>query len=253
MTNEINCIIVDDELKSREALSKLIAKYCPEIKILAKAENVETAKDLILKHQPDLVFLDVEMPKKSGFELLNEFKTINFDVIFVTAHETFAVKAFRYSAVDYLTKPVDFRELIEAVNKFKQKQKVELKQQRFEMLLENISNNAKEFNRIAIPNLQGYQLVSTTDIIYAEGDGNYTNIYLLNGEKILSSRTLKYFDGLLPTATFFRIHKSFLININLIDSYNRIDGNFVVMKNKNQLDVSERNKREFLEKITKNQ
>jgi len=251
--NIINCIIIDDEQGSRDALSKLIQKYCPEINILARAEDVKTAKDFILELQPDLVFLDIEMPNENGFELLNDYKNINFEVIFVTAHEGFALKAFRYSALDYLTKPIDYRQLIEAVGRFKQKQKIELKQQRFELLLENIANNPHQCNRIAIPNLRGFQLINISDIIYCEGDGNYSKIHLLNGEQILSSKTLKYFNDLLPQVTFFRIHKSFLININLIESYTRNpDGNCVVMKNKAILSVSERNQKQFLEKITKN-
>lgn len=245
----INCIIVDDEERSRESLSKLLVKHCPEVNIVAKAEDITTAKDYILKLQPDLVFLDVEMPKNSGFDLLNEFKTINFSVIFVTAHEGFALKAFRYSAIDYITKPIDYRLLIEAINKFNQKQKIELKQQRLELLLENISNNPRQFNRIAIPNLHGFKLINISEIIYCEGDGNYTKIFLLNGEQLLSSKTLKYFDEMLPLSTFFRIHKSYLININLIDTYHRNESNYVIMKNHCTLEVSERNRKEFLNKL----
>ncbi len=245
----INCIIVDDEERSREALSKLLVKHCPEVTIVAKAEDITTAKDCILKLQPDLVFLDVEMPKNSGFELLNQLKTINFSVIFVTAHEGFALKAFRYSAIDYITKPIDYRLLIEAINKFKTKQKIELKQQRLELLLENINNNPQQFNRIAIPNLSGFKLINISDIIYCEGDGNYTKLFLLNGEQLLSSKTLKYFDEILPVKTFYRIHKSYLININLIDTYHRNDGNYVTMKNKITLEVSERKRKEFLNKL----
>lgn len=246
----INCIIIDDETRSREALSKLLAKHCPDVNIIAKAEDTETAKDRILQLQPDLVFLDIEMPNSSGFELLNEIKNLNFDVIFVTAHEGFAVKAFRYSAIDYLTKPIDYRLLIEAVNKFKNKQKIELKQQRFELLLENIANNPYQCNRIAIPNSNGFQLVNISEIIYCRADGNYTTIFLLNGLQLLSSKTLKHFEDLLPEKTFFRIHKSFLINLNLIEKYERNDSYQVIMKNKTALEVSERNRKEFTDKLT---
>ena len=248
----INCIIVDDEVRSRDALSKLLGKYCPDVNIIDKAENIETARDLILKNQPDLVFLDIEMPNGNGLELLSQFKNINFSVIFITAHEGYAIKAFRYSAIDYITKPIDYRVLLEAVNKFKQKQKIELKQQRFELLLENISNNPRQFNRVAIPNLTGFELINISEIMYCEGDGNYTKIHLLNNAQILSSKTLKYFDDLLPPETFFRIHKSYLVNINLIDSYQRTDGNRVIMKNKSVLEVSERNRKEFLNKLSGN-
>jgi two-component system LytT family response regulator len=245
----IKCIIVDDEERSIESLSKLLIKHCPEVNIVAKAEDVETAKEYILKLQPDLIFLDVEMPKNSGFELLNQFKTINFSVIFVTAHEGFALKAFRYSAIDYITKPIDYKLLIEAINKFKSKQKIELKEQRLELLLENVSNSPRQFNRLAVPNLNGFKLVNISDIIYCEGDGNYTKLFLLNGEQLLSSKTLKYFDEILPDITFYRIHKSYLININLIDTYHRNDGNYVTMKNKITLEVSERNRKEFVNKL----
>jgi len=246
----INCIIVDDEVRSRDALAKLLSKHCPDLNIVAKAEDVETAKDCILKMQPELVFLDVEMSGNNGFDLLNEIKLINFDIIFVTAHEGFAVKAFRYSAIDYLTKPIDYRLLIEAVNKFKQKQKVELKQQRFELLIENLANNPHQCNRIAIPNPNGFEMINISDIIFCQADGNYTNIHLLSGLQILSSKTLKHFEDLLPKKTFFRIHKSFLININLIEKYERADGFRVIMKNKVVLEVSERNRKGFTDKLT---
>lgn len=246
----IKVLIVDDEQSARESLVNIIQKYCDGITIIGLCKNVDEAVDLIYRFSPDIVFLDVEMPKGNGFSLFERIKNQSFETIFTTAYEEFAIKAFRVSAIDYLTKPIDFRQLQEAILKFKQKQKIELREQRIQLLIENMSNRPTEFNKLVIPDADGLSLVNISEIVYCQADGSYTHIHLLNGKKITTSRLLKLIEELLPEETFFRIHKSSLVNLNLIKRYNKLDGHQVLMENNVLLDVSDRQKKLFLDKIS---
>lgn len=245
----IKALIIDDEAYARESLTKVINQYCQEISIVGIGENVVQAVELISRYSPDLVFLDIEMPNGNGFTLFDKIKNPSFETIFTTAYEEYAIKAFRFSALDYLTKPIDFRQLQESIERFKSKQKIELKEQRIELLIENLSNKPTEFNKIVLPDYEGFSMVKISDIIYCKADGSYTEVHLLNGKKITTSRLLKSLEELLPEQTFYRIHKSYLVNLNLIKRYNKMDGHQVLMENNVLLDVSERNKKEFLDKV----
>lgn len=245
----IKAIIIDDETYARDSLTKVIHQYCKEVSIIGTGENVAEAIELIYRLSPDIVFLDIEMPHGNGFTLFDKIKTPQFETIFTTAYEEYAIKAFRISALDYLTKPIDFRELQDAVNRFKNKQKVGIKEQRIELLIENLSNNSSEFNKIVLPDYEGFTMVKIADIIYCKADGSYTEVHLLNGKKITTSKLLKSVEELLPEQTFYRIHKSYLVNLNLIKRYNKIDGHQVLMEDNVLLDVSDRNKKEFLERL----
>lgn len=247
----ITAIIIDDEQRSRDVLKKSIEKYCKDVSIIGMGTCVDDAVDLIHSFNPDLVFLDIEMPQGNGFTLFDKIKNIHFDIIFTTAYEEYAVKAFRVSALDYLTKPIDHRQLVDAINRLKNKKKLQINEQRFALLLENISNRPDEFNKIAFPTNEGYTMINTADIVYCEADENYTLIYLLNGERMVVSKTLKLVEELLPSKTFYRIHRSFVVNLNLINEYTKENGNSVIMKTGKSLDVSERNKKSFLEILTK--
>jgi two-component system LytT family response regulator len=247
----ITAIIIDDEQRSQDVLKKTIEKYCNDVKIVATGNCVDDAVDLIRNYNPDLVFLDIEMPNGNGFTLFDKVKNIHFDVIFTTAYEEYAIKAFRVSALDYLTKPIDHRQLQDAVNRLKNKKKLQINEQRFALLLENISNRPDEFNKIALPTNEGYIMINTGDIVYCEADENYTIVYLLNGERMVVSKTLKLVEELLPQKTFYRIHRSFVANLNLIKEYSKENGNSVIMKTGKMLDVSERNKKAFLEILTR--
>ncbi|MCW3070733.1 MAG: response regulator transcription factor [Bacteroidetes bacterium] len=242
----ITAIIVDDEIRSQNLLKNTLFRYCEDVDVVGIGSCVDDAVDLIQKHDPDLVFLDIELRGGNGFSLFDKIKKISFEVIFTTAHEGYAVKAFTVSAIDYLLKPINHKLLIEAVNKLKDKKRLHLKEQRFELLLENISNRVDEFNKIALPISDGYKLVKITDIVYCQADGAYTKIHLLNGERVVSSKILKSFEELLPKTTFFRCHKSYLINLNLAKSYSKADGNFITMETGITIEVSERNKGSFL-------
>lgn len=245
----ITAVIIDDESKARESLKNTIMTYCPEVNILAMGNNVDDAVKLINEYSPDIVFLDIEMPNGNGFTLFEKIKNPQFNTIFTTAYEEFAIKAFRIAALDYLTKPIDFRQLQEAVARYKNKQKIELKEQRLELLIENITNRPNEFNKIALPDNEGYTMVKVSDIIYCQADSSYTIVHLLNGKKIITSKLLKLIEELLPSDTFYRIHKSYIVNLNLIKKYIKIDGNQVVLENDVRLDVSDRNKKDFLDKL----
>ena len=246
----INALIIDDEPKAREALKKTVIDYCPDVNIQAMGASVEEAMQLIYMHTPDIIFLDIDMPNGNGFTLFEKIKNPNFEVIFTTAYEEYAIKAFRISAIDYLTKPIDFRLLKEAITKFKNKQKVTLKEQRLELLIQNMANRPTEFSKMAIPNSDGFTMVKITNIIYCKADGSYTDIHLLNGKKIVATKILKDIEEFLPTETFYKIHRSHIVNLNLIKEFIKTDGYQVIMEDGTILDVSERNKKEFIEKLT---
>lgn len=245
----IKVIIVDDEQTARESLVNCIQQYCDGISIVGIGKNVEEAVDLIYRFSPDIVFLDIEMPMGNGFTLFDKIKNPTFETIFTTAYEEYAIKAFRVSALDYLTKPIDFRQLQEAILKFKQKQKVELREQRIELLIENMSNRPNEFNKIVIPDMDGFTFVNVSEIIYCKADGSYTQIHLLNDKKIIACKLLKSIEELLPSETFFRIHKSHIVNLNLVRRYSKVDGNQLFLENNIVLDISDRLKKPFLDKI----
>lgn len=247
----ITAIIIDDEQRSRDVLKKTIEKYCKDVKIIATGNCVDDGVDLIRSYNPDLIFLDIEMPNGNGFTLFDKVKNINFDIIFTTAYEEYAIKAFRVAALDYLTKPIDHRQLQDAVNRLKNKKKLQINEQRFALLLENISNRPDEFNKIALPTNEGYTMINTGEIVFCEADENYTIVYLLNGERMVVSKTLKLIEELLPHKIFYRIHRSFVVNLNLIKEYSKENGNSVIMKTGKTIDVSERNKKSFLEILTK--
>jgi two-component system LytT family response regulator len=248
----IKAIIIDDEAHARESLTNVIHQYCQEITVIGSGENVADAIALINRFSPDIVFLDIDLPNGNGFTLFEHITSPNFETIFTTAYEEYAIKAFRVAALDYLTKPIDFRQLIEAVERFRTKQKVELKEQRIELLLENLSNKPTEFNKLVLPDYDGYTLIKVSDIIYCKADGSYTEIYLLNGKTITTSKLLKVVEELLPSQTFYRIHKSYVVNLNLIKRYNKSEGHQVLMENNTLLDVSDRNKKEFIERLVQN-
>lgn len=246
----ITAIIIDDLLNARQGLEKLIEQNCNDVKIIGMAESAKAGIDLIKKLSPELVFLDVKMPNQNGFQMLEEIGKINFEVIFTTAYEEFAIKAFRFSALDYLTKPISPTLLSEAIGRYREKQVIQLKQQRFEVLFENTHQSIDSFNKIAIPTSTGYIMLNIANIIYCKGEGNYSNIYQLNGDKpILSSKTLKYYEELLPETIFFRAHKSTLLNLNMVNQYSKVEGNTAIMVNGDQIEVSERNKKRFTDKL----
>jgi two-component system, LytTR family, response regulator len=244
----ITAIIIDDEAKGRLALREKLSAYCPQIKVLAEAANGAEALLLIQHHQPQLVFLDIEMPRMNGFEMLNELPEKNFHIIFTTAYDQYAIKAIKYAAFDYLLKPIDIEELRTAVSKLDNTKTNQTKKQ-VELLRENMQEPKKQLNKLAIPTLEGLLFYDIGDIVHLEANSNYTNIYLANKTKITASKTLKELEELLPENIFFRTHHSYLINLNYIKRYIKGDGGQIELQNGIYVDVSRRKKEEFLKVI----
>jgi two-component system LytT family response regulator len=245
----LTAIIIDDEPNSRNALRQKIATYCPEVLIIADCENGEEGIANIESKKPDIVFLDVEMPRMNGFTMLQQLKDKNFEVIFITAYDHYAIKAIKFSALDYLLKPVEIEDLKAAVEKVTQKRKHAEGNNRVELLLQNFLEERAAHQRIAITSMEGLQFVPTDDIIYLEANSNYTSFFITGNRKITTAKTLKDFEDILPASMFIRIHHSYIINKNGVEKYIKGEGGQVVMKNGVVLDVARRKKEEFLKAI----
>jgi two-component system, LytTR family, response regulator len=216
-SNLLKTIVVDDEQPSRDALIQSLRDYCPEVEVVAECDSAKSACQAIKQHRPDLVFLDIEMPRGSGFDLLEMFHPAEFRVIFVTAFSNYAVQAFRYAAVDYLLKPIKVTELTDAVTKAINGSSP--LSQKFNILLENLHQPDSRYKRLAIYHSKGFEVISTSDIICCEAD-TYCTIFHLTGHKQLtSSHILKYYEEILPEEQFIRVHHSFIINKEHIKSY----------------------------------
>jgi two-component system LytT family response regulator len=235
-------VIIDDESKARNALNNLIEKHCSNIAVVAEADCVKAGVDIIKEYSPDIVFLDVQMPDGTGFDLLEQLDEIDFKIIFASAYDKFAIQAFRFSAIDYLLKPVEPEMLIEACSKLTGDSKISEINKKLEVLL----NNRNSFEKIALPTLDGINFVKIKEIIRCESDNNYTNIFINDGKKYFVSRTLKEFDEMLTHFNFFRIHKSHLINLNYLQKYNKGEGGYVIMEDGSELEVSRRRKEDFI-------
>jgi two-component system LytT family response regulator len=244
----LKCIIVDDEFKNRESLKALVEKFCDNITVAAVCQNGNETITAISEHDPDLVFMDIQLQRETGFEILERLDKIDFEVIFTTAYSEFAIKAFKFSAIDYLLKPIDINDLRRAIEKA-QKKVVGNISERVTQLAQNIKGNTFKHSRLALPSNDGLVFVSVDEILYCEASGNYTNIFMADDRKFVISRTLKEYEDLLENQDFFRIHNSYLINLNSIKKYIRGEGGQVVMSNDKALDVSKSKKKSFLEMI----
>jgi two-component system LytT family response regulator len=237
---------VEDERKSREFLSELLAHYCPQVEVVGDADSVEAAVSVIREQKPELIFLDIEMPQHNGFKLFEFIPDADFDVIFTTAFDQYAVKAFEYSAIDYLLKPIKISKLVQAVSKVSERLAKDTRRERLEALQDNLN---KDFHKIVLPTQEGYQFLEVGDIIRCEADSNYTLFRLVNGEKVLVSKTLKHIEELLGSKEFFRIHQSHLINLRHMRKYIKGKSGQVEMGDDSVLDVSVRRKAALLERI----
>ena len=238
---KIKSVLVEDEAQSREILRNYLQKYCKEVDVLGEAANITEAVDVIEACQPDLLFLDVEMPFGNAFDLLDKIPERNFEIVFVTAYDQYAIDALNSHAAYYLMKPIDIDELIKAVAYVREIREKEVKLEK-QVLKSGFTNTEA---RITIPQQDGFQVLNVADIIYCKADDNYTEIYLEN-KKILVSKTLKYFDTALSDYHFARIHKSYLVNVNEIVRYRRGKGGSVVLSTGKELMVSAARKRQLL-------
>ncbi len=246
----IQAIIVDDELGARESLSKMVEKNCKNIQVVAKADCMLAAYEAITKHQPDLVFLDIEMPNGNAFDLLEKFDKIDFDIIFTTAYDHYAIKGIKYSAIDYILKPIDPEELVLAVQRFEAKSgQKNLLDKQFKALLSNIKPENK-LKKVGLPDGDGLIFINLSEIIRCDSDGNYTFFILTSGKKIIASRTLGEYEQMFAEDNFFRVHRSHLINLQHVKKYIKGEGGYVVLSDNSQVEVSRRNKVDFLERLS---
>ena len=247
----IRAIIIDDEPYCCEALATLLERYCPQVKVIDICYDGASALQAIEKDKPQLIFLDIEMPKMNGFELLEKLPEINFELIFTTSYDQYAIKAIRFSALDYLLKPIDREELQKAVQKAVQRSQRPLPQQ-IEILLQKLNHPGVGINKIAIPTMEGLQLIPVDSIISCSSDSNYTNLMLTNKQKLTSSRTLKEIEEMLEEYSFLRVHHSFLVNLNAVDKYIKGEGGYLVMSDGSTVDVSRSRKEMLLKKLQPN-
>lgn len=248
----INIIIIDDETNALDVLEMQLNNYCTDIHILCKCDGGEKGITAIKKYNPDLVFLDIEMPHKNGFDVLKETSQFNYDVVFTTAYDQFAIKAFKFSAIDYLLKPIDIIELQEAVEKVKNKKGSTNLDDKIQQLFAQLQpKNEKLTHKIAIPIGDGMELLEPNEIIRCESDSNYTHIFLVSGKKITLAKTLKDVEENIEGSPFFRIHQSHLINMNHVAKFIKGDGAYVIMKDGTQIAISRNKKEAFMETFRK--
>lgn len=253
----LKAIIVDDEQWGRENLANLISQYCPNILIIGKAKSAKEARELITQLNPDLLFLDIQMPNETGFDLLDSLSEKNFAIIFVTAHNQFAIKAIKASAIDYLLKPISIRELKEAAKKADILLTERLQNQAIltnykeslQNLISNIRNPDEEPQKISLQIGNDLKIIEVKDLSYLEADDNYTKLFI-NEDFIIVSKTLKYFESLLDKSKFFRVHKSYLININYVVEIIKDDNNhYVALQNGTKILIARRRLKDFKERI----
>ena len=248
----ITSIIIDDERNAREFLEKLIIRnFSKKLIVLKTVDSVKNGVEAIKNFRPDLVFLDIQMPDEYGLALFNHFDTIFFDVILTTAHKNYAIEAIKKDAFDYLLKPINFIELNDVIRKYERKQEENARESRVKSILENFNVDTNEFNKLAIPTLDGYELIKISNILYCQAQDNYCKMFTYTGKEILISKTLKFVsEELLTQEVFVRVHKSYLINLNYITSYAKQDHNITLI-NGDIIPVSYRKSDTLLNSILK--
>ncbi len=247
----IKTIIIDDEPYCCETLEAMIGKFCPELTVAAVLHSGVDALDVFSRFSPQLVFLDIEMPHMTGFEFLEKVQSVNFAVIFTTSYDQYAIKAIRMSALDYLLKPIDRVELIQAVGKVSKTLKNPTDLQ-LDLLLQRFNLPKTSVKIIALPTMEGLEMVDIDSIISCSSDGNYTNFFLKGNKKLTVSRTLKDVEELLSEYPFVRVHNSFVVNINEIRKYIKGEGGYLVMTDGTTIDVSRTRKDMLLQKLRPN-
>lgn len=247
---EIRAVIIEDELVSLETLVNYLAKYCPEVKVVGEAGNIQVGRKVIQDSAPDLVFLDVEMPFGNGFDLLEALPGIDFELIFVTAFSNYALKALNMSASYYLLKPIDIDELITAVEKVKLNLNNKERLMSAQILKENLHASENRLKRIVLPELEGFEIAQLKDILYCRANDNLTDFFFQNGKKKTICKTLKHFDEMLSSSGFLRIHKSVLVNLEHVTGYKRGKGGYAQMANGHELEIAVRRKQDFLDQFS---
>ena len=247
----IRTILIDDEEDGRVSLQLAIEKFCPELEIVAMCDGPEKGIEAIREQLPDLVFLDIQMPVMSGFEMLAKLDKTDFQVIFVTAHERYAIKAIRFAALDYLLKPIDIDDLVSAVGRLREKTSLGADASHIESVRHNTKTRLGTEGKLAIPSTSGMEFIEIKDIIYCRADGSYTEVVLDNGNTLLVSKGLKEFENILDLDKFCRVHHSSLIGLAHVQRYIKGEGGYVIMSNGDHIDISRRRKEEFMKQIDK--
>lgn len=244
----IKVLIIDDEFKCSSTLQSMLEIFCPQVQVLAICNDSRNASDLINQLKPELLFLDVEMPHLNGFDVLGQLTEYNFGLIFTTAHNHYALKAIKFSAIDYLLKPIDGEELSKAVLKYQKTRINHLSDVKLQ--IENLlQKNANKLEKLTIPTVAGMLFLEIQDIIRCTGERNYTRFFLTSGEQVLSSYTLKEYEQILESHNFFRLHQSDIINLKHMKSYIKNDGGYVIMSDGSEVQISRRRKDEFLGRL----
>ena len=244
----LKTIIIDDEPYCCEILAAMLESDCPDVVIVSICNNANDALKVIRQQSPDLVFLDVEMPKMNGFEMLEQLPAINFHLIFTTSYDQYALKAIRFSAIDYLLKPVDREELQKAVQKVVQRSEIPAAEQ-LQIMFQKLYHPASSIHKIALPTMEGLQMIPVQSIISCEADDNYTTLILKDNKKIVVSFTLKVIEEMLEDHSFLRVHRSFLVNLDEVEKYVKADGGYVVMSNGTHVYISKNKKEVLLKKL----
>lgn len=244
---KLKALIVDDEEASRDTLKNYLGKYCPDVELLGTADSVKKGVELIQQYQPDIVFLDVEMPYGNAFDLLEQVQEISFETVFVTAFSQYALKALNLSAAYYILKPIEIDELILAVEKIKKQKESNTQFLHSKILIENIQTENKQAQKIVLPLLEGFEIIQVKEIIRCEANDNFTDFILTNHRKIMICRTLKQYENMLEEYNFVRVHKSHLVNVQHVTKYLKGKGGQLIMSDQSHVDVSP-NKKEALMK-----
>lgn len=246
----IKAILVDDEVSCTDVLHWQLETYCPMVKVLCECNSPEDAILRIKELQPDVIFLDIEMPGMNAFEMLNALKPFSFEVIFTTAYNQFAVQAFKEKAIDYLLKPIEKSDLMAAVDKLRQKEKTKSSEKMEELLL-LFKEQMKANKKVALPTNDGISFLSVDEIVRVESDSNYSYVFLLNGDKVCITKTLKQIEESLEGQPFYRVHQSHLVNLNHITKYLKDGGGYLVMSDKTTITVARQRKDGFMEMFSK--
>jgi two-component system LytT family response regulator len=242
----IRTIVIDDENKARETIVNMLDMYCKDVEVVAEAHDVQSGYDAIRNHAPELVLLDIKMPDGTGFDLLRKFLNFDFQVIFITAYEEFAIRAFKFSALDYLLKPIDPDELVGAVQKAQAKLNSDNLTVKVQTLFENIDHLSNREKKIVLKTSSNVHVVNLYEIVRCQSDKNYTHFFTSDGEKIVVSKTLKEYDELLKSYGFFRVHQSHLINLSFVKRFEKSEGGYLVMKDNSKVPVSFRKKDDLM-------
>ena len=245
----LRAILVDDELSSLQNLQSKLVEFCPDVEVVAAAQKPEDAILFIRQHKPDVIFLDIEMPRMNGFRMLDELGELDFEIIFTTAYNHYAVDAIRISAFDYLMKPVAIKELQNALERLAKYRQTHTRD-KLDVLRQSLSPNKSQEEKIAIPTNEGLEFIPIKNILHIESSSNYSRIFLTDGKNILVTKLLKDFEDILEPYNFFRVHNSHLINLAYIKKYIRGEGGQVEMQNGDVIDVARRKKEEFIRLIT---